>query len=147
LAVGKGAALSLGKRGEIAMGQTLRVLIVDNAPEILAILAELFEQQGFEAVVAKSGEEALLNFEKSVARNKPFDLISLDINMPDIQGPELASELRDRGYTGPMVAFSAMATFSMKKKTLDHGISAYFSKKVLSAELIKAIRDRYCSET
>jgi len=128
------------------MDQKLRVLIVDNAPEILAILAELFEDQGFEAVVAKNGEEAFLNFEKSVARNRPFNLISLDINMPDIQGPALASELRARGYQGPMVAFSAMATFSMKKKTLDHGISAYFSKKVLSPDLIRAIRDRYCRE-
>jgi CheY-like chemotaxis protein len=126
------------------MAKKLRVLIVDNAPEILAILAELFEGQGFEVVTAGTGKDAMMKFERSIDRNAPFSLVSLDINMPDIQGPELAVRLRSHGYDGPMVAFSGFPTFSMKKKTVDNGILAYFNKKVLSPDLIKAIRDRYC---
>ncbi len=126
------------------MDKKLRVLIVDNAPEVLAILAELFEDEGFNVVTAATGKDALTQFERSIDRNSPFDLISLDINMPDIQGPELAVELRLHGYEGPMVAFSGFTTFSMKKKTVDNGIAAYFNKKVVNSELIKAIRDTYC---
>jgi osomolarity two-component system sensor histidine kinase SLN1 len=126
------------------MNKKLRVLVVDNAPEILAILSELFEGQGFEVVTAVTGTDAMAKFESSVDRNAPFNLVSLDINMPDIQGPELAVQLRSHGYDGPMVAFSGFPTFSMKKKTVHNGIAAYFNKKVLSSDLIKAIRDRYC---
>ncbi len=126
------------------MGKKLRVLIVDNAPEILAVLSELFEEQGFEVVTAVNGQDALAKFDFSMDGNKEFNLISLDIHMPDIQGADLAMELRNSGYEGPMVAFSGFPTFSMKKKTADNGICAYFNKKVLSPELIKAIRDRYC---
>jgi CheY-like chemotaxis protein len=130
--------------GAASIRKKLRVLIVDNAPEILAILSDLFEEQGFEVVTAGTGTDALAKYEKSMGRNSPFNLVSLDINMPDIRGPELAVQLRSQGYEGPMVAFSGFPTFSMKKKTVDNGISAYFNKKVLSPDLIKAIRDRYC---
>jgi osomolarity two-component system sensor histidine kinase SLN1 len=126
------------------MNKKLRVLIVDNAPEILAILSELFKGEGFEVVTAVNGHDALAKYDTHMERNAPFNLVSLDIVMPDIQGPELAAQLRSHGYGGPMVAFSGFPSFTMKKKVVDNGVSAYFNKKVISPSLIKAIRERYC---
>ena len=66
-----------------------RILIVDDETDIVTLLRDYFELNGYEALTAKSGEEAL----KRVERNP--DLILLDINMPQMDGLTVCKRIRD----------------------------------------------------
>ncbi|HET6467424.1 MAG TPA: PAS domain S-box protein, partial [Geminicoccaceae bacterium] len=68
-----------------------RVLVVDDEPEIADLVAEALGRDGIEVVVAGSGRQALARLEEG-----GFDLVISDLKMPDIDGPTLWRELRQR---------------------------------------------------
>jgi two-component system sensor histidine kinase/response regulator len=65
------------------------ILIVDDLPENIGILSHLLTQRGYTVRSALDGEQAL-----NAARQKPPDLILLDINMPGLSGYEVAVQLK-----------------------------------------------------
>ena len=67
-----------------------RILIVDDEIGILQLLKDYFEIQGYEVLTAKNGQEAI---EKAMEN---FDLILLDINLPDIDGLHVCQEIREK---------------------------------------------------
>jgi CheY-like chemotaxis protein len=71
------------------MANPKRILIVDDEQDIRTYLSTLFEDQGFQAVLANDGEEAM----KKV-REEPPDLITLDISMPEKSGVKFFRELK-----------------------------------------------------
>ena len=69
------------------------VLVVDDEPAILELAREALETRGLRVVVASSASEALDCVERWPG---PIDLLLIDVVMPDINGPELATRLRRR---------------------------------------------------
>ena len=125
------------------MTQPLKVLVVDDAPELMTLISTLFTREGCHVEGAQSAEEALTKFATATDTGAPFDFVSLDIRMPRIDGYTLARRLRESGYQGPMVAFTANASLSGKRRSQEAGIDAYFSKTTLNSELIRALKDRF----
>jgi signal transduction histidine kinase len=78
--------------------QPPRILIVDDIPDNRILLSRRFERQGYRCAEADSGEGALLAIEQ-----QPFDVVLLDVMMPDLDGLEVLRRIREK-YSQEMLA-------------------------------------------
>ena len=116
----------------------VRVLLVDDAPINLVIASRLLEDAGGQIVTASSGEEAL----EAIERER-VDIVLLDLQMPGIDGYEVARRIRARPNLRdlPVIAVSANATAEHRDRAEAAGMSAYVEKPFREEELIAAIGD------
>jgi CheY-like chemotaxis protein len=84
----------------------LNILAVDDEAGTRAALGIVLALAGHHAIFAKDGDEALEIFRNSTIA---FDLIITDHQMARVSGPELARELRERGFTGEIAVLTAYA--------------------------------------
>ena len=110
-----------------------RILIVDDEPAIRKLLRANLEKNGFEAMSAGDGAEAL----KLVEREAP-DLVVLDIIMPRMDGFETCRRLREWS-TIPIIMLSAKDEEQDKVKCLEIGADDYITKPFGSGELVARI--------
>ena len=126
--------LELSLAGEIP----LRILVVYDHPTNRKFCAAALRKLGFEPVLASSGEEAV-----ELAGQSAFDVILMDIEMPDMDGIEATAKIRaqrtmaDSPY---VVALTANAIAGDREKYLHAGMDDYVSKPIEIAELIRALR-------
>lgn len=111
---------------------TVRVLIVDDEPDLRLLLRFQLETAGFEVVEASDG---LMALEKAA----DADLIVLDIRMPGIDGFEVMRRLPD-GHA-PVIALSAHGRSVGANAALEAGCALYFTKPYDANELADAIRE------
>jgi pilus assembly protein CpaE len=121
---------------------TQRILIIDDDVDTLKLVGLMLERQGYEIIVASSGEQGL-----SKAVSEQPDLILLDIMMPDMDGYEVARRLRaDPRHTHiPIIMFTAKSMVDDKVKGFEVGVDDYLTKPTHPAELtahVKAILAR-----
>jgi DNA-binding response OmpR family regulator len=100
----------------------MRILIVDDDSHILEFAQEMLSEEGHEIRTATSGEEAL-----SIFKQLTFDLIISDIQMPELNGIQLAYKLRETNSATPILFFSS----------LSGGINEYELKKIGNAKFVK----------
>jgi two-component system KDP operon response regulator KdpE len=112
----------------------LRILIVDDEPNILAAVAPLLRTRGYEVSTTMTGRGAM----EAVEREAP-DLIVLDLGLPDIDGVEVCRLLRD-GRTTPIIVLSARGAEGDKVAALDAGADDYVTKPFGAEELLARIR-------
>jgi len=86
-----------------APSERTRILVVDDELPVREILRESLEVEGFEVYVTESGEEALRVYDDCGGR---IDVVFTDIGMPDMDGWELAREIRKRSETIPLAIVS-----------------------------------------
>lgn len=79
-----------------------QVLIIEDDPDIGDILTDLFNDAGYNAICAETGSKALEQLERD-----NFDLVTLDLRLPDMNGNELLHELARRSFSNPVVVISA----------------------------------------
>jgi len=84
----------------------VRVLVVDDEIHVREVLIESLEAEGCEVVAAQSGEIALALYEQYGGK---FDAVFTDIGMPDMNGWELCTEIRQRSRTIPLAIISGWA--------------------------------------
>jgi len=122
-------------KDRLAPGST--VLVVDDEASTRDMIAYLLEHNGFNVIVADSGEAAL-----SKARSERPDLITLDIMMPDLSGYDVLEALRgdpDLKDT-PVLLMSVLSDPAHSERGLRLGASAYLSKPVEEATLVSMAR-------
>lgn len=113
---------------------SIRILVIDDEPAILAAMAPLLRSRGYEVSTAMSGKAAL----ESVARDDP-DLVVLDLGLPDIDGIEVCRLVRD-GRSTPIIVLSARGAERDKVAALDAGADDYVTKPFGTEELLARIR-------
>lgn len=115
-----------------------KILIVDDEPSIIVALQFLMEQNGYETLVAFSGEEAM----EVVAQHRP-DLILLDIMLPVVDGFEVCQRVRENQDWKDIriVLVSALGSEANVTKGLDLGADAYVTKPFSNAHLIAQVKE------
>lgn len=113
-----------------------RVLVVDDAPDVLEMFSIMLRLSGYEVAVAASATEALEH-----ARSALFDVIVSDIGMPEMNGYELARRLREMpNYSNvPMIAVTGFAMYKDRSQALESGFNAHLSKPVNPTTLLDLI--------
>lgn len=113
---------------------TYRILYIEDNPDNLRLVRKALEARGYEVVDAINGAEGL----EKASDSQP-DLILLDINLPDIDGYDVARSLRKSSNTAvtsiPIIAITANALKGDAEKALEAGCNIYLSKPINIREL------------
>lgn len=113
----------------------VRILIVDDEPNIVVSLEFLMRQKGYETQVARDGEEALA----AVESFRP-DLVLLDVNVPRRDGFEVCQKLRADGWTElKIVMLTAKGRDIEIEKGLALGADAYVTKPFSTRDLVARV--------
>jgi signal transduction histidine kinase/DNA-binding response OmpR family regulator len=119
--------------------EQLRILLAEDVPENQELAVALLEQWGHSVVVAANGREAVQKFE-----SLPFDLVLMDIQMPEMSGLEALARIRDRerrvGSHTPVIAVTAHAIRGDRERYLAAGMDGYVSKPIRPEQLLREIK-------
>ncbi len=115
------------------MEKTL-ILIVEDDKYILSILSMFLKDEGYKSNVATTGKEAIALF----YANNP-DLIILDLGLPDIDGIEIITQIREKSNV-PIIVVSAREEEYEIIEALDKGADDYMTKPFYAGELLARIR-------
>jgi len=111
-----------------------RVLIVEDEPALLRALRINLRARGYDVGVASAGREALAE-----ARQRPPDVVVLDLGLPDLDGTEVIRDLR--GWSrAPVIVLSGRAGSQDKIGALDAGADDYVTKPFDMEELLARLR-------
>jgi DNA-binding response OmpR family regulator len=113
----------------------MRVLVVEDEQKIAAYVKRGLEEQGYAVDVAYTGREAL-----HWAETIEFDLIVLDILLPEMDGLTVCREIRARGNSVPILMLTARDTVIDRVKGLDAGADDYLVKPFALMELLARLR-------
>lgn len=119
--------------------EKFKILIVDDLPQNLRLLANLLMEEGYEVRLAPDGEMALAN----VPRFEP-DLILLDIMMPEIDGYQVCEKLKASEHSEdiPVIFLSALDLTFDKVKAFEVGAADYIHKPFHPAEVIARVKNQ-----
>jgi two-component system OmpR family response regulator len=112
-----------------------RLLVVDDEPNILELLATSLRFAGFEVVTATNGREALAQ-----ARSARPDLVVLDVMMPDMDGFDVVRRMRGEGSGAPVLFLTARDATEDKVTGLTVGGDDYVTKPFSLEEIVARIR-------
>jgi two-component system response regulator MprA len=109
-----------------------RVLVVDDDPPLLRMLARTLAAEGYAVTTAPDGGTALAHVESA----SPPDLIVLDVTMPGLDGLAVCRRLRGKGVTVPVLMLTARDAVADRVSGLDSGADDYLVKPFAVEELI-----------
>ena len=113
----------------------MKVLIVEDEPKSAAYLRKGLSEHGYVADLADNGEDGLY-----LARNSEYDLVILDILLPQRDGWSVLTELRRAGKLTPVLFLTARDSVPDRVKGLDLGADDYLVKPFAFSELLARIR-------
>lgn len=119
------------------MGKPARILVVDDDENITATIQVILENEGYAVDVAAKGSEAI---EK--AKNAVYNVALIDIKLPDMEGTELLTRMRD---TVPKVRKMIVTGYASKQNAIDavnKGADAYIVKPVDVNKLLELVREQ-----
>jgi CheY-like chemotaxis protein len=126
---------------EKPMERNLTILLAEDNPVNQKLAIRLLEKTGCRVVTASNGREALNLLQQS--RHAPFDLVLMDIQMPEMDGMEATAAIRDAekssGAHLPIIAMTANAMRGDRERYLGGGMDGYISKPVDSRGLFAEI--------
>jgi CheY-like chemotaxis protein len=112
----------------------LKILIVDDAKDILMLMTRVLTLAGAEITGVNSGPKAIAALE-----NLDVNLVLMDIQMPDMDGCETTTILRAKGFSKPIIALTAHTVKEELDRCIKAGVSAHLSKLVEHDQLIRTI--------
>ncbi|HEX5054445.1 MAG TPA: ATP-binding protein [Planctomycetota bacterium] len=115
-----------------------RVLVAEDTHALRRLAESVLRKAGAEVVVVQDGATACAAV-LAAERGEPFDLVLMDMQMPIMDGYAATRALRRDGYTRPIVALTARAQDSDREQCLAAGCTAYLSKPLSLAELVRTV--------
>lgn len=119
------------------MNADITILYIEDDPAHTRLVARQLQHSGYTVHAVSSGKEGLYQAEKIAP-----DVILLDINLPDMDGLQVARLLRSRPRCGrtPIIAITANTGIKDRDTALEAGCDMYLPKPVSKVELLKAIK-------
>jgi DNA-binding response OmpR family regulator len=113
----------------------MHILIVEDEPEMAGLLTRGLEEESCQVSIARDGRAAL-----DLSARQAFDLILLDVMLPQVDGLEVARQLRRREAETPVLMLTARDTLGDIVKGLDAGADDYLTKPFSFVELLARMR-------
>ncbi|MCL1818317.1 MAG: response regulator [Spirochaetaceae bacterium] len=138
------AALSGEKTAEEASGENnsaevlrsgARLLVAEDHTVNQLLFRTILDKLGFSAVLVDNGRQALEKVEK-----EKFDLVFMDIQMPEMNGLEATRKIRELGYTMPIVAVTANPLQEEREKCLAAGMDGFLAKPFRVKDLVPVLK-------
>ncbi|MBW8897326.1 MAG: EAL domain-containing protein [Massilia sp.] len=111
-----------------------RLLLVDDEPRLLSSLYELLQGRGYQLVTAATGSEALAHLSRL-----RFDLVLLDLRLPDIGGHEIMDFINEKGIGSDVIVMSGEVGIDAAIGALKRGAYDYLRKPYSREELLKTV--------
>jgi CheY-like chemotaxis protein len=124
-----------------------RVLLAEDGPDNQALISTLIKKYGVEVAIAGDGRSAMKLALESRSQKRPFDLILMDMQMPEIDGYQATAELRRAGYDGPIVSLTANTMAEDREKCLRAGCDDYLKKPVSREELRRVLTQHLADQS
>ncbi len=129
------------KRDSKGKGRTRgrrRILIVDDVADVTEMISLFLKHAGYQVSTAASAQDAL-----RLARTKSFDMVISDIGMPQMNGYELAGELRalEKYKRIPMIAVTGYSEYDDRGRAVSAGFNVHLTKPIDPAGLLNLIRE------
>ncbi|MFO0930872.1 MAG: response regulator, partial [Gemmataceae bacterium] len=121
-----------------AAPRRLRILLAEDNPINVKLAVTLLTRSGHEVTVAGNGLEAV-----RLAGEGPFDVILMDVQMPEMDGLEATRQIRarERGRRRPIIAMTAHALQGDRDRCLAAGMDDYLSKPIRLADLDRKLAE------
>ena len=111
-----------------------KILIVDDENDIAELIKDVLEDEGYICSINNNGTDALDSI-----KNNSYDLILLDVMMPDVSGTEVCAKIRD-SVTCPIIFVTAKTNLSSKLVGFEVGADDYITKPFINEELVARVK-------
>ena len=114
----------------------MRILLVEDEVDIQSFLTQSLQEAGYEVLVASDGRTA-----EKLASESSFDVLIVDLGLPDMDGITLILRLRQFGVRAPVLILSARRSVDDRVRGLEQGGDDYLTKPFALAELLARLRN------
>lgn len=111
------------------------ILAVDDSPDNLTLIEMYLRKTGIEVTTVEDGESAIAH----VKTKKRCDLILMDVQMPGLDGHQTTRQIRKLGFEAPVIALTAHAVVSERKKCLESGCDETLTKPITRPALLREL--------
>ncbi len=111
-----------------------KILIVDDENDIAELISDILEDEGYNTVIANDGTNAI-----NLVKKEEFDLILLDVMMPDITGTEVCATIRNI-TSCPIIFVTAKTALTSKLVGFEVGADDYITKPFINEELVARVK-------
>jgi PAS domain S-box-containing protein len=116
-----------------------RVLLVEDGPDNQKLISAILRKAGAEIDLASNGRVAVEKALAALSAGTPYDMILMDMQMPELDGYDATRQLRQAGYDKPIVALTAHAMADDRQKCLAAGCDDYATKPVDRLGLLRIL--------
>ena len=113
----------------------MKILLIEDEPQVVEFLKKGLTEKGYETEIAYDGQMG-----ERLASKGDFDLIILDVILPNINGYDLCKRIREKGLQVPVLMLTALGTTDDKVSGFDAGADDYLVKPFEFAELLARIK-------
>lgn len=128
----------------------MRILLAEDSLANQKLAVGLLTKWGHHVTVANNGAEALRAWAEP-PEGRPFDVVLMDVQMPEMDGFEATAAIRDRerslGRHTPIIAMTAHAMKGDRERCLDAGMDGYIAKPIRQQEVVAVLRQSLVGET
>jgi len=131
---------------QLAQRLACSVLLAEDGLDNQLLISTVLRNAGAEVTIAENGRIAVEKVSAAVELESPFDVILMDMQMPELDGYGATAKLRQRGYQGAIVALTAHAMADDQARCLTAGCTDYLTKPIDRVRLIATVA-RYAEQT
>jgi CheY-like chemotaxis protein len=123
---------------DVERSQPAQILVVEDNDVAQKVVRHMLTRGGYECVCVSSAPDAI-----ETAKNRQFDLVLMDLQMPGISGIDASDALRELpAYRNtPIVAFTANSSDEFRSLCAEHGMQGFIAKPVQSHELLSVLAE------
>ncbi|KAK4201605.1 hypothetical protein QBC40DRAFT_295508 [Triangularia verruculosa] len=119
----------------------LRVLVADDNSTNIEVVSRMLKLEDiYDVTIAKDGQEAYDLVKANMENNQRFDVIFMDIQMPNLDGLQSTRLIRKMGYSAPIVALTAFSEESNVKECMESGMDEFLSKPIRRPALKQVLK-------